>query len=157
MKDIILLLILIITFSCSKYEEGPLLSLRTKKSRLTDKNWVLDKVEIDNQYFYEPDSMYFTCIIGQCLLTSGGSYHIYQMTYDSIYAQGVTWVEYSGKWNFVNQKKDLDIKYTEYNYANNTKENKEIEKRILRLTDDELWFRVDINGCETIHYMKYNN
>lgn len=157
MKVIIPLFVFIIIFSCSKYEEGPLLSLRTKKGRLTDKNWVLEKVNVDGQYFYEPDSLKLTCIIGQCRFSSAGTYNIYHKIYDSIYAQGVVWTEHKGEWEFINKKKKISIKYFEIDYSDYSNEKKEIEKRILRLTNEELWFEVNINGCETIHFMKYNN
>lgn len=156
MKKTSLIILIITLFACSKYEEGPLLSLRTKKSRLTDKNWVLEKVNVDGQYFYEPDSLKLTCIIGQCRFASNGTYNIFHQVYDSVYSQAIVWTEHIGEWRFINRKKTISLNYFEIDYSDSSETMRELNKRILRLTNDELWFKVNINGCETIHYMKYN-
>jgi hypothetical protein len=56
-KFIYIYLIFVFLFSCKKYEDGPLVSFRTKKTRITGV-WKLDKIIVngveknDDNFFY---------------------------------------------------------------------------------------------------------
>ena len=126
-KNYIIILSLVIVFSstsCSKYEDGPAFSLRTKKDRLVGV-WELDEYNnenIDNEYVieweFEKD--------GDFSQTQTYSYNGSGYSYS-----------YSGDWEFENNKEDIEI----------TLFNDSEDFEILRLTNDELWLE-DSNGNE---------
>ena len=100
--------------SCKKYDEGPLISLKTKKGRLTGK-WILVGGDVYNpglnQTFEFTKNGYF--ISEDC---SGwwGCYLRY------------------GEWEWVNQKEKIEITWKSVNIGNKT------EYKILRLKNKEL-------------------
>jgi hypothetical protein len=113
--------------SCGKYEDGPGLSLRTKKARLAG-TWKAEKVFVNNELSQtateEEPRIEFT------------RDDIYRIDLDS------AWVE--GTWKFNDDKSKVIGTYAipfvgEFNNS----------YRILRLTNDEFWAVID--GRE-VHY-----
>ena len=105
--------------SCSKYEDGPKFSLRTKKARLTGE-W--EVVRIGNETF--PQDGYSV----EMEFEKEGDFR-YTYSYDS-YSYS-----YNGTWEFSNDKEEVDI------IIDNNVETFEI----LRLKNDELWLEASDN------------
>ena len=105
--------------SCSKYEEGPALSVIPKKSRLVGV-WKLDKIveedgdeeNIDNNNTYE--------------FTKDNDYKVVQGNFT-----------YDGEWTFTQDKEYLKLTYSAGGFSFST------ENKILRLTNKELWLEED--------------
>jgi hypothetical protein len=102
-------------FSC-KYEEGPNLSLRTKKARLSG-TWNVDKITEDDGNIITPTSNY--SLTYEFDKDGTGSYEL-----EVLGIKNETKLE----WEFVDQKKKLKIDYADGNT---------ITPLILRLTNDE--------------------
>lgn len=107
-------LVTVVNFSsCKKYEDGPTLSLRTKKSRITGE-W--EVVRIGTQSF------------------PYGGYSL-EMEFDKDgdlefkYSYGSYSYSYNGEWEFSGDKEELEI----------TIDNQVTKLEILRLTNKELW------------------
>jgi len=99
--------------SCKKYDEGPLISLKTKKGRLTGE-WML--VGGDD---YNPG-------LDQTFeFTKNGYFNTLYCTFLGCYPR-------FGKWELVNQKEKIEITWESGNIGNKT------EYEILRLTNKEL-------------------
>lgn len=105
--------------SCSKYEEGPKFSLRTKKARLTGE-W--EVVRIGNETY--PQNGYSL----EMTFEKDGDFK-YSYTYGS-YSYST-----NGDWEFASDKEELDI----------TVENQVETFEILRLKNDELWLESSDN------------
>ena len=86
MKNFLLLIIVITSlFSCKKYEEGPIFSLRTKKSRLVNEWKLLDAIAgIDLYWKFEKN--------GKC-------------------TQTINSLSFDGTWNFEDNKESLAITF----------------------------------------------
>ncbi|MBL4752664.1 MAG: hypothetical protein JKY52_03550 [Flavobacteriales bacterium] len=105
------------TVSCGKYEEGPNLSLKTKKARLTNK-WVVDEMFLDGVEL----SVSVPEIDGFTEIKKNGDYRIY---YEDRY---VTW-DNIGTWEFYDSKKKLIVTFdTDSDILT-----------ILKLVETELW------------------
>ena len=104
--------------SCSKYEDGPAFSLKTKTARLSG-DW--EVVEINNN-----------ASTGMTLeFEKDGDFSL-----DVDYGYGYNY-SYDGEWEWESGKESVEIDIT----------GTTMEWDILRLTDDELWFE-DENGQE---------
>ncbi|MEX2483557.1 MAG: hypothetical protein WED10_03320 [Brumimicrobium sp.] len=103
-------------YSCSKYEDGPKFSLRTKKARLAGE-W--EVVRIGNESF--PQNGYSL----EMEFEKDGDFE-YKYFYDN-YSY-----TYSGDWAFTDDKEKVVLS------INNGGGGQTLE--ILRLTNDELWF-----------------
>jgi hypothetical protein len=109
--------------ACKKYEEGPALSLRTKKSRLAG-DWTLDKVFYNGQ---DVTSQY----------TSGGT--TWKLTID----KGGSWTETvtssvgtstdKGSWEFVEKKEQLKM------VTDGSTDTDGDTSTIVKLKNKELW------------------
>ncbi|WP_417266299.1 hypothetical protein [Brumimicrobium sp.] len=122
----ILLSLTFVLASCSKYEEGPAISLLTKKMRLTG-DWTPVKsitdgvsVEYDNKD------------------------RIITFEKDGTYISKLSSASFTGEWDFNDDKTKVVISNSGSIQFNN-------EKEIIRLTNKELWL-IDA-GVET-HYEK---
>lgn len=109
--------------SCDKYEDGPGISLRSRKARMAN-NWKIDRAydngdEVTDSYDnYELD------------LGKSGSARLSE----SSNFGGVTFtVETSGSWRFINRDQDLEL-----NFENDDADN---VYTILRLEENSLWVR----------------
>ena len=121
---IALTLVMMISYSCSKYDDGPFFSLRTKKGRLVGE-WELDKV-IQNGQTQSLDSDYDI---------------IWEFERDGDFEQTLEYGSYSygynGDWEFDDNGEELEI--TINGYGTQTWE-------INRLTNDELWIEINSGG-----------
>lgn len=102
--------------SCSKYEDGPKFSLRTKKARLTGE-W--EVVRIGNETY--PQNGYTL----EMTFEKDGDFE-FKYSYS-----GYSYT-YSGDWAFTSDKEDIVINYD--NFVGNTQ-----MYEILRLKNDEVW------------------
>ena len=107
--------------SCSKYEDGPMFSLRTKKARLSG-DW--EVVRIGNETY--PQDGYSI----EMEFEKEGDFSF-------SYFYGASSYSYNGEWEFASDKEDLDIII----------ENQVQTFEILRLKNDELWLE-DPNNIE---------
>jgi hypothetical protein len=122
----------LVTFSsCGKYEEGPGISLRSKKSRVVN-TWVIEKflengVDITSQ-----------------VLPFLGSYSV-EYKKDETFEVLTDGMREIGKWSFDSKKENLEMMY-------DGSTSKDLAK-IIRLTNDELWL-VEDDGTDKyeIHY-----
>lgn len=112
--------------SCSKFEEGPSFSLRTKKQRLTG-DWKMESVTVDGKDMtadykaYMGDNSVYT-------IKKDGSYNISGKHEDK------------GTWQLGEDKDDI---FTKSDAQGSISE----VHRILRLTNKELWLRdTDVKG-----------
>jgi len=104
--------------ACSKYEDGPAVSLQTKKARLS-RAWVVEK-------YIDGDDGEVTAGNNDDILTfyKDGNYS---------YTSGIFTLD--GTWTFINNDEDLQTQYTILGVSNTDK------VKILRLTSKELWIQ----------------
>lgn len=125
-----LLLVVFVMGSCSKYEEGPLLSLRTKKARLAGV-WKVEKT-ISND--------------GETNYPSSDDNGTIEYTKDNVVKTTFEFfgleVVISGEWEFIKDKEWLRTSI-EINGEQEVEESK-----IIKLKNDELWVE-DVNGNQT--------
>lgn len=114
---IVSLVALVCSSSCGKYEEGPELSLRSKKTRLTGK-WTAVKLNGEPYPFYEKYSLEFW---------KDGRLDIYVQNEPN----GPDPYQRPGLWKWEDDKKKIVL------YTATAPETIEV----LRLTNDEFWFR----------------
>lgn len=99
-----------IFMSCSKYEDGPLLSLKTKKARLVNK-WKIEKYYVNNVDYtsslYDGTYMEFS---------DNGDFHFTLITEGSLTIEDTTVID--GTWEFSKKKDDVDVtmNYTYYDF-----------------------------------------
>jgi len=130
MKKILALVILasfimVGTYSCKKYEEGPTLSLTTKSWRLT-RDWKLDKAEqngVDVTNTLPPMEQSFG---------DDGSYTFVNNGKSS-----------TGTWEFDSNKENILIKFDG--------SSDEAKFKIIRLKSSELWLDAEV-GSQTMRY-----
>lgn len=122
----------LVTFSsCGKYEEGPGISLRSKKARVVN-TWVIEKY-LENGVDLTNDILPFL-----------GSYTI-EYKKDETFEILNDGDREIGKWSLDSKKENLEMMY-------DGSTSKDLAK-ILRLTNDELWL-VEDDGTDKyeIHY-----
>jgi len=112
-KLIYIYLIFIVLLSCKKYEDGPLVSFRSKQARIVGR-WELDKVIVngvekrDDLFFFRMD------------ISDGGEVVLYGKG-------GII----KGVWQFDNNKESIKFKFET--------DNSWTKETILRLKEKELW------------------
>jgi hypothetical protein len=109
--------------SCSKYEDGPAFSLRSKTERMSN-TWRVEKA-MENGSDVTSDFEQYQLQ----MLSDGGA------TLAALYTLGDLTFEFqtSGTWSFENKSEDVRLDF-ENDAADRTYE-------ILRLKEDELWLR----------------
>lgn len=127
-KWIPLFVLVVVLASCSKYEEGPNVSLKTKKERITNK-WKLRSAWVNGHYAL--DQVYD---------------HIYEITKEG----NITLINFDqqihhGSWEFTDEKQNLLLRLY-FRETDEVIETKEWE--ILRLKSEELWIRTLHEGIE---------
>lgn len=137
MKIVFNLLFLAILFSTCKYEDGPKLSLRTKKHRLVN-NWHFDKyfengVDKTDIFLHQMNNYSYSVDFN-----SDNTYKITEIW-------GQTKSE-TGTWEFI-----IDKNYINF-MSNNS--NEEYKWKILRLTEKEIWFEYDLNNNHIERHLK---
>ena len=124
---IALTLVMMISYSCSKYDDGPFFSLRTKKGRLVGE-WELDKL-IQNGQTQSLDSDYDI---------------IWEFERDGDFEQTLEYGSYSygynGDWEFDDNGEELEIQIN----GDGTQ-----TFEINRLTNNELWLEINDGGDKT--------
>jgi hypothetical protein len=121
--------------ACNKYEDGPKLSLRTKKARLSNE-WTIDKV-----YLNDVDQT-------AAYLQNFGNDYVLEIEKDGKYFIDSAGVEQdNGTWELGEDKDDVRFK-------SSVTGSQEISYRILRLKEKELWLRYTYaNGdVEKVYY-----
>jgi hypothetical protein len=131
MKKILALAILLsfammTSTSCKKYEEGPLISLKTKSARLT-RTWKLEKAEQNG-------------------VDITNALPAMEQTFDDngTYTLLMNGSESSGTWEFDGDKENILIK------INGSADTDKL--KIIRLKSKEVWFDHDVNGTVTRYY-----
>jgi hypothetical protein len=126
--------------SCSKYEDGPAFSLRTKKGRLVG-DWELVKINGQNPETYMSSSSgSWSTVVSNVDIEwefeSDGDWKrkaSWERTYNSSYGsygsytQNVDYVD-RGEWEWDNNKEEVEIEYDGYSY----------DYDILKLSNSEL-------------------
>lgn len=107
--------------SCNKYEEGPSLSLRTKKARLAGE-WDMVAYSNGGVEVADTDSDYVT-------FEKDGTFKFSMEDGTSM----------TGKWEFANDKEAITMTYDNSTITGTS--------TILKLTNDELWIK-DTEGTE---------
>ena len=88
-------------FSCSKYEDGPLISLRTKKARLTG-TWNLEKINGTSPALGEQWEFEFE---------NDGDYTEYQISVDS-WNGTLSQTSTTGEWKFKEDGEELYLQHS---------------------------------------------
>jgi hypothetical protein len=140
MKRLLFLLPLVLIFSCKKYEDGPALSLLSKKSRVANK-WRVDK------YYLNGNDMtvnYRSIITKETFqFFKGGSWQ---------YTEASNWImtiPYDhGTWSFANDKEDIEVVSDLSGMPVKT-------YHILRLKSKEMWLerQVTPDSLVEMHYI----
>jgi hypothetical protein len=118
-------LITAITFaSCKKYEEGPVISLRSKKERVAN-TWQIEVAYNDGEDVTEEYDEYTV------KFTKDGDAEL-----AALYSWGGFSYEYetNGTWSFMNNSEELEVDYED--------DDADEVYQILKLEEDELWLRV---------------
>ena len=114
--------------ACSKYEDGPAVSVLTKKARLS-RAWVVEKY-IDGDDGEE---------------TAGNNDDVLTFYKDGNYSYTSGIFNVDGNWSFINNDEDLQTQYSILGISTTD------HVKILRLTTKELWVQEDNN--DEIHYI----
>ena len=120
--------------SCKKYEEGPAISLRSKKERVAN-TWQIEKAYNNGEDVtdeYDEYTVKFTKA-GDAELAALYSFGDFSFEYET-----------DGTWAFQNNAEELAVDY----------ENDDADRtyQILKLTEDELWVR-EKGGEDELHLM----
>jgi len=130
MKRIITLVVLAVfiligTSSCKKYEEGPMISLRTKTQRLAGE-WKLDKAT--------QDGVDITNSLPELKMT---------IEKDGAYVLTNNATDFPGSWSFDSKKEHVLFKQD----GSNTED----KYKIIRLKHKELWLDTEV-GTQVVRY-----
>ncbi len=124
-KVLVILLFASVITSCSKYEEGPAFSLRTKTERISNE-WIVEKA---------------TDIVEGTDITEDYTGEIWDFRKDGTFFKNG---ELKGNWDFYNDKEAVII----------TKDNGDSDVfRILKLKEKEMW--LEITGEEELIFVPF--
>ena len=130
----ILTLIILISYGCTKYDDGPAFSLRTKKARLTGE-WELEEIVVNG--------------VSQALDSDYDM--IWEFERNGDFTQTMDYGSYSynynGEWEFDDNGEELEIE-SSYSGINQTFE-------IKRLSSNDLWLEISQSsyyGMTTVEY-----
>ncbi len=115
--------------SCSKYEDGPSFTLKTKMSRLAQE-W--EVVMLGNEPMDNDTKLYLE-------FEKDGDF---KAKYTYIYDNQPTTYVYSGEWEWDDSKETIEVVI----------DNEMLEWKVMRLTNSELWFKDQDNDlwkCES--------
>jgi hypothetical protein len=137
------LFIVFISFaSCKKYENGPAISLMSKKARISN-IWKVDTYYLNGR---DKTTEYRQLVVREKL--------IFFQSGEFQYSELANWVwatpEYSGKWKFVNDDEEVEL-------TPNVSSVKTKTYKILRLKNKSLWLeeRVSSDSLVEFHYLPY--
>lgn len=114
---------LFIMASCSKYEDGPAVSLRTKKERVSN-SWVVEKAYENGDDVTDQYNQYDLYMTKDGDAELNAEYTIFDTEFS---------VATDGTWEFTNNQENLSLDFEEDDY--------DAEYQILRLAEKELWLR----------------
>ncbi len=109
--------------SCSKYEDGPMVSLRSKKERIAN-TWKVEKAMDKGSDVTASFEQYKLEMLSDGAASLAALYTLGDLTFE---------FETKGTWSLQNSNEDLELDF-ENNAADKTYE-------ILRLKEKELWLR----------------
>lgn len=109
--------------SCSKYEDGPMVSLRSKKERIAN-TWKVEKAMDKGSDVTSSFEQYKLEMLSDGAASLAALYTLGDLTFE---------FETNGTWSLQNSNEDLQLDF-ENNAADKTYE-------ILRLKEKELWLR----------------
>jgi hypothetical protein len=109
--------------SCSKYEDGPAFSLRSKKDRITN-TWRVERAMNGGSDVTSAFDQYELEMLHSGVATLAALYTLGNLTFE---------FQTSGTWDLINNNEDLRLDF-DNNAADKTYE-------ILRLMKEELWLR----------------
>ncbi len=137
---IVIFIISLAVTSCRKYEDGPNISFRTKKARVTN-NWKVESVllngnDVSSDPLWTKQKHY---------LYRDGKYIITIINPVSLEARNL-----QGNWKLYDE--DRKIEMTTKNYAGNIDSTNYYD--ILKLRNDEFWIRKDDNTLE-LHFAPF--
>lgn len=135
-KILFLIVVIAITISCNKYENGPVISFRTKTGRLSNE-WVVDSSFLNGKV--KTDSLPKFEIIFE----KGGE--VTRKAYINS-PNGLDSITKTGIWEF-----DSDAENVLILYADNFGINESHIWRILKLTNDEFWFE-EVDSLNLVKY-----
>ena len=120
--------------SCNKYEDGPAISLRSKKERIAN-TWQIEVAYNNGEDVTDQYDEY------TLKFTKGGDAEL-----AALYSFGAFSYEYDtdGTWSFGNNAEELDLDYED--------DDADASFQILRLAEDELWLR-EKGGEDELHLM----
>jgi hypothetical protein len=124
---------------CGKYEEGPSISLRTKKARVVGE-WELEKI-LENGV--DKTSDYRAVVASETIEFKKDETYTSSSTYTSLLGGGTE--SESGTWAFASDKEKFSSSTTENNVTTTTTVD------ILRLTNKEFWTK-KVDGGDTYEY-----
>lgn len=116
--------------ACKKYEEGPAVSLKSKKERIAN-TWKIDRATDDGEDVTENFDQY------TLMLTKDGD-----ATLNARYSWGDVdiIVETDGTWEFDDKKEEIHFNYED--------DDADVNYQILKLKEDELWLREEGEDLE---------
>jgi hypothetical protein len=109
---LLLLIIFTITYACTKYEEGPAISLRTKTNRITG-TWEINEILKNGEIVNPPWFINLRCEINE---DGSGEYKI--LVSSSLYEGNPLIYQTAFEWRFDNDKQYIKIIPTEENNKN---------------------------------------
>jgi hypothetical protein len=121
----VLVIIILTIIACNKYEYGPSVSLRSKKSRIS-KNWIVEKALVNG---VEQSSLPRY----EFLIKKSGTVEMYDTLINSLGADSLVFK--TGLWEFDRNAENLILLF-----ANNFGVQEARILRILKLTNDEFWY-----------------
>ncbi len=138
MKDILLISMLILTVSSCKYEDGPKLSLRTKKHRVVN-TWILEKAFENGA---DKTSEYKNAFVDYRIELKDNNK--YQLSYKAFNLLPYT---ESGEWSFINNKENIS-------FTPEGKSTNPASWKILRLKEHETRVIQAIDGKDVELWLK---
>ena len=118
--------------SCSKYEEGPLISFRSKKARIAN-TWQIEQALEDGEDVTENYDQYELEMLDDGDASLAALYTVGDLTFE---------YETSGTWEFEDSKEQLLLDFED--------DNADRLYDILRLKENELWLK-EAGGSTELH------
>jgi len=135
--------------SCKKYDEGPLISLRSKEARLVNK-WKFDKYIVDN-VDYTPSILDESYIE----FSENGDFSICIYAVEGVAVEDTTAI--TGSWEFASGKTSLDINmiytYEDFWSGNEVTVNQVNEWDIIKLKKEETIIETITNGSKYEYHL----
>lgn len=137
-------LVILSLFSCKKYPDGPLLSLKSKEKRIM-RTWVLDK-------YYRNGSDETGTIHITSLTETFSNNKAYSRSYTD--KNGKLQID-DGQWSFDSKKETVDLSGpSSIDLSPNTSSVSSSRLYIQRLTSEEFWYSYDNGGDTHEFHMK---